>query len=183
MIEFGWSEQFAQFYEPRGDTEVSRVLAEHRDLYRVQTAGGPRTARLAGRTRHQSSQRCELPAVGDWVVVRSTPAPDELPIVEVLPRTSKFSRKVAGSRTTEQVVAANVDFVWIVSSVDRDFSLRRIERYLTLTWESGASPVIVLTKADLADHPFDHVAAHTLCTLRVQLVKMVGRRVVVCLSQ
>ena len=76
----------------------------------------------------------------------------------MLPRKSKFSRKVAGERTDEQVVAANVDTVWIVSSLDRDFSLRRIERYMTLAWESGASPVIVLTKSDLCDDVHDYTA-------------------------
>ena len=89
--------------------------------------------------------------VGDWVVVTAPNAAAEATILRVLPRKSHFSRKVTGDRSEEQVVAANVDTVWIVSSLDRDFSLRRIERYLTLAWESGANPVVVLTKSDLGD--------------------------------
>jgi ribosome biogenesis GTPase len=83
-------------------------------------------------------------------VVQAPTEGADVTIHRVLPRKSKFSRKAAGDTTEEQVVAANVDTVWIVSSLDQDFSLRRIERYLTLAWESGASPVVVLTKSDLS---------------------------------
>jgi ribosome biogenesis GTPase len=94
--------------------------------------------------------RSQLPAVGDWVVIRRRRDQTQAAIVAVLARRSWFSRKIAGSVTDEQVVAANVDVVFIVMALDADFSLRRLERYLLLARESGASPVILLTKPDLA---------------------------------
>ncbi len=132
------------------DFEPARVLAEHRSGYRVRTATAEYSARICGRLRHEAGDQADLPVVGDWVVVRS-PVEDEATIHRVLPRKSSFSRKEAGKRTVEQVVAANVDTVWIVSSLDGDYSLRRIERYLTLAWESRANPVVVLTKSDLCE--------------------------------
>jgi ribosome biogenesis GTPase len=104
----------------------------------------------SGRLKHRASSRAELPAVGDWVAMRRRPGEDRGAIVAVLPRQSKFSRRMAGQVTDEQVVAANVDVIFIVMGLDRDYSLRRLERYLLLARESGAAPVIVLTKPDLA---------------------------------
>jgi ribosome biogenesis GTPase len=129
----------------------ARVVAEHRTSYRVQTDTAELPARISGRLRHQASNPAELPAVGDWVVVQASAESAEATIHRVLPRKSKFSRKVAGARAEEQIAAANVDTLWIVSSLDQDFSLRRIERYMALAWEGGANPVIVLTKSDLSD--------------------------------
>ncbi len=150
LVGFGWTDDFAQHFVESDDFAPARVIAEHRSGYRVQTDTDECPARISGKLRHQAASHADLPAVGDWVVVRSATKASEATIHRVLPRKSKFSRKVAGGRTEEQVVAANVDTVWIVSSLDQDFSLRRIERYLTLAWESGANPVIVLTKSDLS---------------------------------
>ena len=101
--------------------------------------------------RYHSGAENQYPAVGDWVVIRPLVKEHKGTIHAILPRKSKFSRKVAGERTKEQVVSTNVDTVFIVSSLDggRNFNLRRIERYLTLAWSSGATPVIVLNKVDL----------------------------------
>jgi ribosome biogenesis GTPase len=149
LVNYGWTDYFARHFVETSDYEPARVIAEHRTGYQVQTERAECFARIAGKLRHEAACPSDLPAVGDWVVAQSVG--DEAILHRVLPRKSKFSRKVAGERTSEQVVAANVDIVWIVSSLDLDFSLRRIERYLTLAWESGASPVIVLTKSDLCD--------------------------------
>lgn len=151
LIQFGWTDCFARHFTEGNDFTPARVIAEHRSGYQVQTGQFECAARISGRLRHQAASQAELPAVGDWVVAQAPAENAEAIIHRVLPRKSKFSRKVAGERTEEQVVAANVDTVWIVSSLDQDFSLRRIERYLTLAWESGANPVIVLTKSDLSD--------------------------------
>lgn len=149
LEDLGWCEFFAQKLKVSDGFMPARVIAEHRNNFRVATASKEHSARIAGRMRHEAFSESELPAVGDWVGVSGAIDRDgELVIQQILPRKSKFSRKVAGNKTQEQIVAANVDFVWIVSSADQDFSLRRIERYLTLAWESGATPVIVLTKAD-----------------------------------
>ena len=151
LVKFGWTDEFAQHFVESGDFTPARVVAEHRSGYRVQTDTAECPVRISGRLRHRSASNATLPAVGDWVVVESRTVDTQVTIHRVLPRKSKFSRKVAGDRTEEQVVAANVDTVWIVSSLDQDFNPRRIERYLTLAWENGANPVIVLTKSDLCD--------------------------------
>ena len=151
LVKFGWTDYFAKHFVETGDYMPARVVAQHRTGYRVQTDTAELPARTAGRLRYQAPSPAELPAVGDWVVAQAAAEGAEVTIHRVLPRKSRFSRKVAGTRTEEQVVAANVDTVWIVSSLDQDFSLRRIERYLTLAWESGANPVIILTKSDLGD--------------------------------
>jgi ribosome biogenesis GTPase len=147
----GWDgrreEQFAPF---RADgLEPGRVALEHTHIYRVVTPSEDVLARVAGRLRHEAASRKDFPAVGDWVALkRGSSGPT---IHAVLPRTSQFLRKAAGRRAEEQVVAANVDTVFLVTGLDGDFNVRRIERYLILVWESGAQPVVVLNKADLAD--------------------------------
>jgi ribosome biogenesis GTPase len=108
------------------------------------TAAGPCWAELTGRLRHHAQDRLALPAVGDWVAIDHSPR-----IVAVLPRKSAFVRKVASARTEPQVVAANIDRVFIVTSANGDFNPRRIERYISAIWDSGAAPVLVINKTDL----------------------------------
>jgi ribosome biogenesis GTPase len=117
----------------------------------VLTPEGERLARVSGRLRHHAGTRADFPAVGDWVAIDPPEADGDVRIRAVLPRSSRFSRRAAGDPTEEQVVAANIDVVFLVSGLDRDFNPRRIERYLLTAWDSGASPVIVLNKADLVD--------------------------------
>lgn len=146
LNDLGWDEGFAASFEPHKDEcEPARVAAQHRGGYDVLTEAGERRVRLTGRLRHEAASAAELPAVGDWVVLRDDT------IHAVLPRRSAFSRKAAWSATEEQVLAANLDAVFVVSALNGDLNLRRLERYLTLAWESGATPVLVLTKADLCD--------------------------------
>lgn len=128
---------------------VGRVTAIFQGIHRVVTAGGEGEARVAGRMRHRASGRGDLPAVGDWVLLEGAAGEGDARIVEILPRRSCFSRKVTGDRADEQVLAANVDVVWIVAALGQELSVRRIERYLTLAWESGARPVVVLNKRDV----------------------------------
>jgi ribosome biogenesis GTPase / thiamine phosphate phosphatase len=128
----------------------ARVSIEYNHIYRVMTATGELQAQHAGRILHRASGRHELAAVGDWVVVRPSDRDRTGTIEEILPRRSHFSRKVAGDLTQEQVVAANIDTVFLVMGLDRDYNPRRLERYLLMAYESGASPVVLLSKADLA---------------------------------
>ena len=149
----GWGpffeEPFAALREQ--GLEPARVALEHQHIYRVCTGRDEPLAQVAGRMRHRATARREYPAVGDWVAIERGSDEDRVTIHAVLPRRSRFSRKAAGDVTEEQVVAANVDTVFLVSGLDRDFSLRRIERYVITAREGGTSPVIVLNKTDLAD--------------------------------
>ena len=150
---FGWNEFFEPHFEPysTGDYAPGRVALEYKHFYRVYTERGELLAEIAGKLRHEALNRTDLPAVGDWVVIRPRPEGDKVTIHAILPRRSKFTRKVAGARTEEQVLGTNIDFVFLVTSLNQDFNQRRIERYVTVAWESGAYPVIVLSKSDLCD--------------------------------
>ncbi len=151
LIDFGWDanwrKQFERFLD--GGFCAARVMCEHREAYDVWSEAGEMRAEISGRFRHQHAVRSEWPAVGDWVALSARPESGAGIIHDVLPRRSWFSRKAAGDRCEEQVVAANVDVVFLVSGMDGDFNVRRVERYLTMAWESGARPVIVLNKADV----------------------------------
>ena len=148
----GWDEERTREIEPwvgKEGHQPGRVLIGFNYLYRVGVEDGEFDAVLSGRLKHHAERQRELPAVGDWVVVRKRPQEDRGAIVAVLPRRSRFSRRVAGNVTDEQVVAANVDIVFIVMALDDDFSIRRLERYLLMGRESGAAPVVLLTKPDV----------------------------------
>jgi len=149
----GWDEQYQQHLAALEDPGLvaARAAVEHRCAYTLYSEEGELSGELPGRFRRGASSRADLPAVGDWVAVEPLSGEHRALIRHVLPRRTRFSRKVVGLETEEQVVAANVDLVFLVSALNQDFHLRRAERYLTMTWESGASPVIVLTKADLSD--------------------------------
>jgi ribosome biogenesis GTPase len=152
LEQLGWDDTLERAYEAwagKQDMQPGRILIEFNYIYRVWSADGETEAVLAGRLKHRATSRGELPAVGDWVAIRKRPEQDRGAIVGVLPRRSWFSRRMAGKVTDEQVVAANVDVVFLVMALDLDFSLRRLERYLLLARESGASPVVLLTKPDL----------------------------------
>ncbi len=151
----GWNARWAELFAPYQSqaVEPARVVAEHRGAYQVETHEGARSATLGGRLRHTATTRSELPAVGDFVAVRAADgsAGASTVVDAVLPRRTAFVRRAAGTRSEDQVVAANVDFVFVMVGLDGDFSVRRTERYLAAVWESGATPVILLNKADLCD--------------------------------
>jgi ribosome biogenesis GTPase len=153
LTTFGWNDFFeANFesYAGQGFT-CGRVVLEHKNLFRVCTQNGEVFAEISGKLWHEATSRRDLPAVGDWVVIRARPEGGRVMIHAVLPRRTTFARKIAGSRTEEQIVGANVDTVFLLTSLNQDFSLRRIERYLIIGWESGANPIIILSKSDLCD--------------------------------
>jgi ribosome biogenesis GTPase len=137
---------------------IGRVALEHKHLYRVYTEHGELLADVSGKFRYQAAGRQDFPAVGDFVVISVRKEEGKATIHAVLPRKSKFSRKIAGNTTEEQIVASNVDTVFLVNALNNDFNLRRIERYLIMAWESGATPVIILSKADLCDDVAKKVA-------------------------
>jgi ribosome biogenesis GTPase / thiamine phosphate phosphatase len=158
LTDLGWTDERARQFDEaaagKPDLHPGRVAVEFNHIYRVYGDGAEWEAVSSGRLKHRAARRAELPAVGDWVVVRRRPEEDRCAIVAVLPRSSAFSRKVAGELTDEQVVAANIDVVFVLTALDGDFSVRRVERFLLLAREGGASPVVLLTKPDLcADVP------------------------------
>ena len=139
-----WSASFAP-YETDG-LVPARVAVQHRGGYVLLAERGELRAEAARRLVREDA----LATVGDWVAVRILPGEERALVEAVLPRRTKFSRKAAGpSGDREQLVAANVDTVFLVAALGRDFNVRRLERYLVTSWESGAQPVIVLTKLDL----------------------------------
>lgn len=151
LYDLGWTEELQERYRAAPNGMVAaRVATQHRGGYDLLTEHGYVGASLTGRLRREETPASDRPAVGDWVM--GTPVSGEAKVLihDVLPRKSSISRKVAGLQTDEQVLAANVDTVFLVSSLNSDLNPRRIERYLSIVWESGAVPVIVLTKTDLA---------------------------------
>lgn len=153
----GFAEHFGAYasegYRP------GRISLEHRNLYVVFTERGEISAFPTGRMYHEAADQGDLPVVGDWVAVRIfDEQPPKAVIHAILPRRSKFSRKQAGTRIAEQPIASNIDTVFVVVGLDGDFSVRRVERYLTLAWESGAEPVVLLTKSDLCPDAEERLA-------------------------
>lgn len=126
----------------------ARVVLQERGLYRIRTDRGEQNALVSGKFQYDALSASDYPVVGDFVLADCTD-PQTAVIHRVLPRKSLFVRRAAGTGQAEQAVAANVDTVFLCMSLNNDFSLRRLERYLTVAWESGAQPVVVLTKADL----------------------------------
>jgi ribosome biogenesis GTPase / thiamine phosphate phosphatase len=153
LDKYGWNGTYEQaFQEAAAPGDVpGRVAVEHRGAYILYTEAGEIPAEITGKLRHQASGRGELPAVGDWVVCRPADGGGRAMIHAILPRASKFSRSLAGDETVEQVVAANIDVIFLASALNQDMNVRRTERYLTMAWESGALPVIVMTKSDLCE--------------------------------
>ena len=144
LAQLGWNDELAAEFSSHDGLEPGRVAAQHRGAWEVATETEDVSVEVTGRLRH-AAEPGELPVVGDWVGLR------DRQIDLVLPRRSKFSRKTPFTDVSEQVLVANVDVAFLVMGLDeRDFSIRRLERYLTTAWEGGASPVIVLNKADLA---------------------------------
>lgn len=143
--QYGWNSSWQEKINAPGIP--GRVTLEHKNLYRVVTDNGEWLCSLSGKYRHQH-HRTEFPCVGDWVMVEQMPGEDKGIIQQVLPRTSQFSRKVAGDTSDIQLIAVNVDYVFLAMSLNHDFNIRRLERYLLAAWDSGSNPVIVLTKKD-----------------------------------
>ena len=147
----GWNTRWRDLFEPFEEDNLTpgRVVAEHRGAYRIETAAGERAGVLAGRLRHHAEGRLDLPAVGDFVALRLPDGDGSAVVDAVLPRRTALVRRAAGDRPDDQIIAANIDVVFVMTALDHDFNVRRVERYLAAVWESGATPVVLLNKADL----------------------------------
>lgn len=151
MQSLGFTEKFAQEADLYAAENLwpGRVLAQHREIYRVICPFGEMWATLAGKLRYNAKTGASLPVVGDFVLLNRETADSQAVIHHVLTRKSAFVRKAPGTARAEQVVASNIDRVFLCLALNQDFNLRRLERYLAIAWDSGSTPVIVLTKADL----------------------------------
>jgi ribosome biogenesis GTPase / thiamine phosphate phosphatase len=149
----GWSSELEQLDED--NLIAGRIAAQHRGEYVLWTAGGELRAELPGRIRYDAGVTGVLPAVGDWVAARVRALEGRATIHTVLPRRTSIARKEVLGGSQAQVLAANVDTAFLFTGLDADFSTRRLERYLVLAWESGAQPVVVLTKTDLCPDTTD----------------------------
>lgn len=147
----GWTDELEAAFTTHAERgfEPARVVAEHRGGYYVRGERGDRLAHARGRLRDDEIWG-GMPAVGDWVAVCDAPG-DRAAIEALLPRRTKVSRKTPWLKAEEHILVANVDTVLLVAGLDQDFNARRLERYLVAAWDSGADPVVVLTKLDLCD--------------------------------
>jgi ribosome biogenesis GTPase / thiamine phosphate phosphatase len=150
LEDLGYTENLEKFRIENGlkNFEIGRILAEHKERYIVRTASGEIEAEITGNLRFSAKSREDFPAVGDWVSLTIYNS-DFAVIHNVLPRFSVIKRQAVGHFGDVQIIAANIDFAFLVQAVDRDFNLNRFERYLTICYASGVTPVIILTKTDL----------------------------------
>jgi ribosome biogenesis GTPase len=163
----GWNEFFEIHFEKFKNNGLipARVAQEHRHNFLLYFERGELIGSVSGKFRFQAQSKGEFPAVGDWVAALIREGERKAVIRAVLPRRSKFSRKAVlsggmpdtGGKTEEQILAANVDYIFLISGLDGEFNLRRIERYLSISWESGATPVMILNKADVCTDVKSHL--------------------------
>ena len=151
LAAYGWSAFFADAFEGHAAPGMvpARVTAVHTQLSRLWAPEGDFLGEVSGRLRHEAANPAEFPVVGDWVVMAPNPGAERATIHAVLPRRGRLARKVVGAVTGEQVLAANLDTLFLVAGLDGDFNPRRLERALVMARDSGAEPVLVLSKADL----------------------------------
>lgn len=153
LYNLGLSARFVQEATLYGDQlHLARVSVQHKDMYQVLTEQGEIKAEVSGKLSHLAATSAEYPAVGDWVLVdRLDDHGGNAIIHHLLTRKSYFERKAAGTKYDRQIVAANIDTIFICMALNSDYNLRRLERYLSIAWDSMAMPVVLLTKADLCE--------------------------------
>ena len=180
LYKLGWNSFFEQSFKLLADGQLvpGRIVSEHKGIYQIQCEKGQLLATISGKLRFDAINRADFPAVGDWVAYKPRAGEEKAIIHSVMPRKSKFSRKKAGITTEEQIVASNIDTVFIVNALNADFNLRRLERYLSLAWESGATPVILLSKADLCPNITDYIQQTESIALGVPVIPIsAGKRI------
>ncbi|MFC5530204.1 ribosome small subunit-dependent GTPase A [Cohnella yongneupensis] len=154
---YGWNAHWEALLPPSDDNarglSPARVIAQHSHSYQLMTESGEHTASVSGKYAYTAAHPSDFPAVGDWVLTEPMPGESRSVIHALLPRRSAMLRRAAGNIDVEQVIGANIDYLFITSALNQDFNVRRIERYLIAAWESGATPVVLLTKADLCEDP------------------------------
>lgn len=149
---YGLTERFEQEATMYEGLFIARVTEQHRELYKVISECGEIDASVSGKLAYNADSKTSFPAVGDWVMIDRLDGKGGNAIIHhILRRKSVLARQSSGTENTGQVIGANIDTIFICMSLNADFNIRRIERYLTIAWDSMATPVIVLTKSDLCD--------------------------------
>ncbi|MGO4107973.1 ribosome small subunit-dependent GTPase A [Paenibacillus sp. YAF4_2] len=148
-----WENKLAQLPASSRSLSPARVIAQHSHSYQIMTPEGEHTATVTGKYEFNAVLKSDFPAVGDWVMAEKLAGETRSVIHSLLPRQSVMIRKVAGGAVDDQVIGANMDYLFITNALNQDFNVRKMERYLIAAWESGAAPVILLTKADLCEEP------------------------------
>jgi ribosome biogenesis GTPase len=167
---FGFDERAAFGLSDTDGLFPARIAEQQKDLYHVVSEFGLQTARVTGKFQYSAQRTVDFPAVGDWVLIE--PHPDLALIHRVLPRKSVLERKIAGMTSEGQIIASNLDVIFLCMSMNENFNLRRLERYLAMAWSSGAIPCVVLTKSDLTEDPRRY--------LRGTMEVAIGADVLVC---
>lgn len=163
LTKYGWNDNWnkalqQKIQQTNKSLEPARIVAQFSKQYRVITESGERIAEVTGRYEFEAGSRSDFPAVGDWVLVHLLEGEQRASIHALLPRISSMTRKEAGNVIDEQVIASNMNAIFITNALNQDFNIRKIERYLIAVWESGALPVVLLTKSDLCSHPEKNIA-------------------------
>jgi ribosome biogenesis GTPase len=152
LTKYGANEYFYNAALPYPDLRIARVIAQYKDLYKIAAEHGEIFAEIAGRFRHEVKNISEYPVTGDFVMIsRDTTQGGNAIIHNILPRKTAFKRLAAGNTNQEQIIAANIDIVFICVSLNNNYNLNRIERYLSAAWNSGARLLVILTKSDLCN--------------------------------
>jgi ribosome biogenesis GTPase len=151
LEQLGFSPFFNSYFKPFGQQGFSagRIAVENKNSYTILSEIGTLQGEVSGKMLFNANSSSDLPKVGDWVVMTVFEQEEKAVILDILPRKTTFSRKAAGKQVNEQIIAANIDLIFIVQSLDANYNLRRLERYLVMAYESGAKPVVILNKADL----------------------------------
>ena len=152
LEDLGYNDSLEKFRQEQNldSFEIGRVIAEHKERYIIWTEKGEFESEITGNMRYTANSREDFPAVGDWVALTSYDA-DNAIIHKILPRSSIIKRQAVGQSGEIQIIATNIDYAFIVQAVDRDSNINRLERYLTICYASGVTPIVVLTKTDLVD--------------------------------
>lgn len=151
LKDLGFTKEQEEYLEANNLSEFTpgRVTQEHRERYIVSTGEEDYDAEITGNLRFSATSRSGFPAVGDWVAM-IVYEPDLAIIHKILPRKSVLERQAAGKTGEKQIISANIDFAFIVQSIDNNFNINRLERYLTICYDSGIEPVLLISKIDLA---------------------------------
>ena len=185
LEDLGWDPFFNTQFENHGTEtlmEPGRISQEHKGLYKIINGKGEYLAEISGKMRYTAASYSDFPAVGDWVLAAVYQDENKAVIHSMLERKNSFSRKAVLSgkkpdskgKTQEQVIAANIDIVFLVNGLDSDFSIRRIERYMTTAYDSGMSPVIILNKTDLVENPEDYINRVNSIAFGVPVIPVCG---------